>query len=320
MTPDYFATLGVPVRLGRDVAASDRRDAPYVAVVSESFARRHWPGENPLGRRFHIAENERTVVGVVGDVKVRGLEQESEPQVYLPSPQVDDNAIIGYVPKDLVVRSSLTPAALTPVLRSIIGKADPQLPISDVRTLSSIVEADTGPRRVQARVVGGFAAAAFLLAGIGVYGLLAFTVSQRKREIGVRLALGAQPADIARMVLRRGVRLAASGVVLGALLAFGAGRAIESLLFGVSPADAATFAAAVTLSLAMAVAGESLAGDARRAREPARGDPGGVRRPVSGRPNPASPRVSSARWCGSSPRSRTPAAPPAARPWPKTAA
>jgi predicted permease len=255
VTPSFFATLGIPLRLGRDVADSDTRDSPYVAVVSESFARRFWPGENPLGRRFRFAMDDRTVVGVVGDVKVRGLERESEPQVYVPSRQVADASIIGYVPKDLVIRSSVAPAALLPTIREIIAKADPQLPVSDVQTLSAVVEADTAPRRVQARVVGAFAAIAFLLAGIGIHGLLAFTVSQRTREIGVRIALGAPSGEILKMVLRRGFRLAAGGVVLGAALAYAAGRAMEALLFGVSPADVATFAAAVSLSLAMATLG-----------------------------------------------------------------
>ena len=255
VTPGFFATLGIPLRLGRDVADSDTRESPYVAVVSESFARKYWPGANPIGQRFRFAQDDRTVVGVVGDVKVRGLEQESEPQVYVPSRQVKDGDIIWYVPKDLVVRSSVAPAALLPTLRSIIAKADPQLPVSDVQTLSAVVESDTGPRRVQARVVVVFAVIAFVLSGIGIHGLLAFTVSQRTREIGVRIALGAPSGEILRMVLRRGVGLAGGGVVLGAGLAYVAGRSMQALLFGISPADAATFAAAVTLSLAMAALG-----------------------------------------------------------------
>jgi putative ABC transport system permease protein len=197
-------------------------------------------------------------VGVVGDIRVRGLERESEPQVYLPSRQQPDGSVIGYVPKDLVIRSSVAPATLLPAIRQIIAKADPELPLSDVQTLAAVVDADTAPRQVQARMVGGFAAIAFLLAGIGIHGLLAFTVSQRAREIGVRVALGATPRDILQMVLRQGLLLAAAGVVLGAVLAYAAGRAMQALLAGVNPSDGMTFSAAVALSLAMTMAGSLL--------------------------------------------------------------
>src|SRR5262249_40640336 len=151
---------------------------------------------------------EREVIGVVADVRVRGLEQSSEPQIYISYQQVEDNAIIGYIPKDLVLRISSAPAALLPAIRAAVAKADPQLPISSVRMLSEVVDADTAPRQVQLRVLGGFAMVAFLLAGIGIHGLLAFTVSQRAREIGVRMALGAEAGTIVRMVLKQGTLMA----------------------------------------------------------------------------------------------------------------
>jgi predicted permease len=258
VTPGFFSTLRVPLRRGRDVAESDTLTTPPVAVVSESLVRRMWPGENPLGRRFRFAMQDVTVVGVVGDIRVRGLERESEPQVYLSYRQVQDRSIIGYVPKDLVVRSSLPPGALVPAIRRIIAKVDPDQPISDVRRLEEIVEAETTPRRVQARVLGGFAAIALLLAGIGIHGLLAFTVSQRSREIGVRLALGAQSRDILKIVLRHSVLLAAAGSAAGVAIALAAGRAMQALLAGVSPADPAALLAAVVLSFGMTLAGSLL--------------------------------------------------------------
>jgi len=258
VTPGFFDTLGIPIRLGRDVAETDTHDAPFVAVVSDSFARRHWPGENPLGRRFNFGYHDRTIVGVVGDIKVRGLEASSEPQVYLSYQQADDGEIIGYVPKDLVVRSAEPPNRMLPSIRDIIGRADSSIPVSDVRPLAEVVAAETAPRRVQARVLGAFAGIAVLLAGIGIHGLLAFTVSHRLREIGVRIAMGAQPRDILRMVLRQGVVLAGIGVLLGVVVAYAAGRAMQALLAGVSPADGATFAAAVILSAAMALIGSLL--------------------------------------------------------------
>jgi putative ABC transport system permease protein len=255
MTPAYFATMGIPLRAGRDIAETDSAKMPFVVVVSESLARRYWPGESALGRQLKVAFKDREIVGVVADVRVRGLEQSSEPQVYLSYQQVEDGSIIGYVPKDLVVRVTSKPADLLPGIRAAVAKADPRLPISEVRMLSEIVEADTAPRQVQLRVLGGFALLAFLLAGIGIHGLLAFTVSQRAREIGVRMALGAQAGAILRMVLRQGTVLAAAGVLLGAGLAYAAGRAMQALLAGISPGDVPTFAAAIALSLAMTLLG-----------------------------------------------------------------
>ncbi len=169
-----------------------------------------------------------------------------------------DGQTLWYVPKDLVVKSSVAPAALLPAIRETLARVDPQIPVSDARTLEEIVRAETAPRRVQLAVLGAFAAVALLLAGIGIHGLLAFAVSQRTREIGVRIALGAPSREIFEMVLRRGVALAAVGTALGAALAFAAGRAMQALLAGLGPADPVTFAAAAGLTLAMTVAGSLL--------------------------------------------------------------
>jgi predicted lysophospholipase L1 biosynthesis ABC-type transport system permease subunit len=227
-------------------------------VVSESFAKRYWPGENPLGRHFKFALSERTVVGVVGDVKVRGLERQSEPQVYIPHRQVEDGAIIFYAPKDLVIRASVEPEALLPSVRRIVRQADPELPISDVRPLQAVVDADLGPRVAQIRVLSVFAALALALAGLGIYGLLSYAVSQRIPEIGLRVALGARPASILRMVVGDGARLALAGGVLGLLLAYAAGRSMQALLAGVRPADPATFLAGLGLAAVMTLAGSLL--------------------------------------------------------------
>ncbi|HEX7252373.1 MAG TPA: ABC transporter permease [Thermoanaerobaculia bacterium] len=255
VTPGYFMAMKIPLLAGRDVASTDTQKSPFVAVVSESFVRRWWPEENPIGRGFRVANDDRRVVGIAGEVRVRGLERESEPQVYLPAPQVADGDIIGYIPKDLVVRSSVAASTLLPSVRAIVGKADPQQPISDVRMVAEILEAETTPRSVQARILMGFAATALVLAGVGIHGLLAFGVSQRTREIGVRLALGAQSSEILSMVLRRGILLAAVGIAAGVTIAYGAGHAMKALLAGVSPADLATFAAAGAASLSMVILG-----------------------------------------------------------------
>lgn len=255
VTPGFFASLRIPIRGGRDVGDGDTAKHPFVAVVSESFARRHWPGQDPLGRRFTFALSEREIVGVVGDIRVRGFEQESEPQVYVPSGQVADGALIGYVPKDLVVRSNTASAAIVPAIREIVRRADPEQPVSDVRTMIDIVETQTASRRVQSRAIGAFAVVAAVLAAVGIHGLLALSVSQRSRELGVRIALGAQPRDILRMVVRQSLRLALTGIIPGIAIAYALARAMQGLLAGVGPGDPATFLAIVALSLLTTAAG-----------------------------------------------------------------
>jgi putative ABC transport system permease protein len=258
VTPQFFSTLGIPILRGRDVADGDSGDRPFVALVSASFVTRHWPNEDPIGKQFQVAFHDRTVVGVVGDVKVRGLERMNEPQVYLPAPQVPAGGLINYDPKDLVIRHAGPSAALLPVLRRIIQAADPAQPISDVRPLAEVVAGETATRRAQLLVLGALAAIALLLSGVGIHGLLAYTVSQRSHEIGVRLALGAEPAAVARMVMSEGMRLALLGVVPGVLGAYAAARGMSALLFGVEPSDPATIASVVIVVLLMALAGSLL--------------------------------------------------------------
>jgi predicted permease len=257
VTPRYFATLSIPIRRGRDVAETDTREQPFVAVVSESLARRHWPNEDPIGKRFHIADHERTIVGVVGDVRVRGLERESEPQVYLPYRQVPDGAIISYTPKDLVVRIAAPEGAdpLLPRIREIIKAADPEQPISNVRMMSEIVAEETASRVTQLRLLGALSGVALLIAGLGIHGLLTFTVSKRSQELGVRRALGAQDRGIIGLVLREGLVLALAGIAIGVAVAYAAARGMGALLFGVRPEDPLTITVAAALCLATAIAG-----------------------------------------------------------------
>ena len=257
-TPGFFAAMKIPVRRGREIEETDERTKPMVAVVSESFVRRFWPNEDPIGKHFTFATAERTVVGIVADIRVRGPEQTSEPQVYLPYTQVADGALIGYIPKDLVIRTTVPPASLVPAVRRIVRVVDPQQPVSNVRTMQDIVSDQTASRLVQVRVLGAFAAIAFLLAAVGIHGLLAFTVSTRKHEIGVRMALGAQRGTIVGMVLRQGVWLALGGVLPGIAIAYAAARGMQALLAGVQPGDAVTFAAAAGLCVAMTLAGSLL--------------------------------------------------------------
>jgi putative ABC transport system permease protein len=255
VTPGFFAALRIPIRTGRDVADSDTLDRPLVAVVSQSFVNRYWPHQDPLGRHFKMAFQDHRIVGVVGNIRVRGMESSSEPQVYFPSRQVQDGWFQFYEPKDLVVRAEGNPAALLPQIHRIVRAADGEQPVSNVRTLADIVEASTASRAIEVRVLGAFAAIAFLLAAVGIHGVLAFAVSSRAREIGVRMALGARRGDIVRMVLLRGALLAGVGAIPGVALAWYAGMTMEALLAGVKPYDGATFLAATGLCVMMTLAG-----------------------------------------------------------------
>ena len=189
---------------------------------------------------------------------VRGLERSSEPQVYIPAKQPPDSGLGGlYVPKDLVVRAPRQGGglALIPAVREIVRKVDPGQPLSNVRMMADIVGGQTADRTAQLRVLGALALLALLLAGVGIYGLLAFTVAQRSREIGVRLALGAGPSLVARMIVSEAARMAVIGVVPGVIGAYAAARGMSALLFGVQPGDPLTIVAATVLCLATAVVG-----------------------------------------------------------------
>ncbi len=256
VTPGYFAVLGIPLRAGRDVAESDTIRAPLAAVVSESFVRRYWPDTNPLGRRFTFGLAQRIVVGVVGDIRERGVERDSEPQVYLPARQRDDSAISPfYTPKDLLVRSATDSVRLVPAIRDIVHRVDPEQPVSDVRSLADIAEAETAPRLTQVRVLGAFACVAFLLVVTGIHAVLSSVVSSRTREIGIRVALGATYRSVVAMVAGQGLALGLTGIALGAVAGYAGGRMLQTLLIGVAPDDPLTFLGAVGLSLVMTLVG-----------------------------------------------------------------
>jgi predicted permease len=258
VTPGFFTSLGIPIIRGRDVSDADGPKSPFVAVVSESLAKREWPGQDPIGQRFTVAFFERTIVGVVRDVRMRGLEAEGEPQVYMPYRQIPDGYMSTYAPKDLAMKLSVPPGQVVSAVRQIVKDADPSEPVSDIRMLSDIVAQETAPREGQLRVLGAFAFIAALLAAVGIHGLLAFGVSQRVQEFGVRMAVGAQPSQVAGLVLRQGVRLALIGVVPGVVFAYLAARSLAALLAGISPADPLTFSAVVGLVALMTVAGSLL--------------------------------------------------------------
>jgi predicted permease len=262
VTPSFFDAMGIPLVAGRTFAQSDSAQAQPVAIVSQSFVTNYLGGGDAIGRTFDfLLAGTRSIVGVVGDVKFRGLERSNEPQVYLPHQQQGDNRAMGYVPKDLVIRLDSAHSdrnqmdALVPAIRRIIRNADPDQPISNVQPLSAILGGEVVGRVVQVRVLGGFAALSLLLAAVGLHGLLAFVVSARTREFGVRLALGAKPRQILTQVARQGLVLATAGVGVGLVAAYGVGRWLESVLAGVSPADGLTLAVASVVSLTLCLIG-----------------------------------------------------------------
>lgn len=240
VSPGYVGTMGIPVRAGRDLTEADARGAPLVALVSESFVEQRLGGRDAIGQTITIRDQARTIVGVVGDVRVRGLERTTEPQVYVNYTQPPDGLGGFYHPQDLVVRTRGDAASLVPAIRRVVQQVDPEQPVSHIRMLTEVVGQQTAARRAQVQVLAALAALALLLAAVGIHGLLAFTVAQRDREIGVRLALGAEPARVGRMIVGEGVRLALIGVVPGAIVAWLAGRAMQGMLFGVPALDPVT--------------------------------------------------------------------------------
>jgi predicted permease len=258
VTPGLFSTPGIPIRQGRGLSESDTANRPFVAVVSESLVRRNWPHTSPIGQHFTFAFHDREIVGVVADIHVRGLERSSEPQVYLSYQQVDDGWFAFYTPRDLIIHSTQSFATLVPAVRQIIRQADPEQPIANIRSMEEVIAGQTESRSLQMQVLMIFTGVAIVLAGLGLYGLLAFTVSMRQQEFGIRVALGAAQGDIFRMVLAQGARLALAGLLPGLGVAYLAARVMQSLLAGVRPADALTFSLAAALCLVTALLGTLL--------------------------------------------------------------
>ncbi|HEV8238321.1 MAG TPA: ABC transporter permease [Thermoanaerobaculia bacterium] len=257
VSPGYLDTMGIPLRAGRGVAAGDNATARKVAVVSEAFVREHFPNGSGLERTFKFAGEDRTIVGVVGEVKMRGLERRNEPQVYLPYNQGMDNDTY-YAPHELVLRTSGDPYGQLSAVRAIVRRADPEVPIGKVREVDEVVWNQTASRRTQVWLLGAYAALALLLAGIGIHGLLSLAVSQRQSELGLRLAIGANRREILALALAHGLRVAAIGAGVGLVLAYAAGRSLAGALAGIEPADAVTFGVAVGAAVLMTVSGTLL--------------------------------------------------------------
>jgi putative ABC transport system permease protein len=258
----YFETLGIALRRGRYLSSQDHAASEPVVVVNETMARRCWPDQEPVGQRLAWggpASHGRwmRVVGVVADVKQGALNSETEVQTYQPWLQVDDemlgeNVLGIFRGMKISVRTAVTPLAVTPSLRDQIRALDPALPVTNVQTMQDVVDTSTGPQRFNALLLGSFALLALLLAALGVGGVLATSVSRRRREIGVRMALGAQRGDVVGMVVRQGMWLALAGLAIGLPASILLARLMSSLLFEITPRDPVTFAAVTTLLLGVA--------------------------------------------------------------------
>ncbi len=250
-TADYFNTLGIPLRRGRFFSRFDRRDAPPVALVNETMARRYWPGEDPVGRKVSARLFGQVIAceiaGVVGDVRHTGLDSDPRPELFLPHLQ---NA---YGSMTYVVRTAGDPLALLPAVKKEIWAVNKNLPFTSTATVEQLVSRTLDERRFTLLLLGSFAALALLLAAVGLYGLISFTTRQRTHEIGVRMALGARARDITRLVVREGLQLALPGVAIGVAGAWALTRFLSGLLFGVSATDPVTFAALSTLLLVVAL-------------------------------------------------------------------
>ncbi|HEY6128230.1 MAG TPA: ABC transporter permease [Candidatus Acidoferrum sp.] len=250
ISPDYFKVLQTTLVRGRSFTEGDEDGKPMVAIIDESTAHKYWPDRDPLGRRVRFARNPTkpwtTIVGVVGDIKSDGLDIDGVPHIYVPTYQDNGKRL------SVVLRTSLPAALLEPQIRHEIQDIDPGLPVFGVSSMNDVLDRSLASRRFSANLVGGFAGLAVLLASIGIYGLLAYMVSQRSREIGIRMALGARPADILRMFLGKGVALAAVGIVAGLVFSASTASMMASLLYGVRPHDAAVFLIVPLLLLAVA--------------------------------------------------------------------
>ena len=226
---------------GRLLDERDGRDAPLVVVINETFAAREWPGASPLGTRIRFGSRTapwRTVVGVIGDVRERGYEPAAKSAAYVPYAQLLD----GWYPDNLIVRAAGDALAIVPAVRRTISGVDPEQPVAAVRPLQELVDLDVIDRREQAVLLTVFACLALALAALGLYGVLAHAVSQRHREIAVRVALGATRLRVIGSVTARGQWLVAAGLGIGLALAWAASRALQTLLVGVEPTDPLTFA------------------------------------------------------------------------------
>jgi predicted permease len=246
---NYFETLGIPILQGRDLTAQDNENTTRVVLVNETMANRFWPGENPLGKRFKFFGDQMftEVIGVVKNAKYNSLTENSTPFIFAPLLQNYSGNV------NLHIRTQGDPSTLTPAVREVVKGLSPNVTVLGVQTLGERINQSLNGRRSQAQLFAIIGALALLLSSIGVYGVMAYSVSQRTREIGIRMALGAPKSNVLALVVKQGMTLVGSGVVLGVVAAFALTRLMASLLFGVAAADPMTFVTTALVLVAVAV-------------------------------------------------------------------
>jgi putative ABC transport system permease protein len=245
--------LSIPLRAGRFVDVRDTATAPRIALVSETAARRYWPGANPVGKQIRVHVNEsikapREIVGVVGDVRIRGLDTDLAPVIYVPHTQYGPETMT------VVVRSAGDPSRMLPELKAILKSVGPGVAISGPQTAEDLIAASVAEPRFRTLLLSIFAIVSLALAAVGLYGVVAFSVNQRRSELGLRIALGANPGDVLRLVLREGMLPVAAGILVGLVGAGVLARVMRTLLYGVDALDPVTFGvvAATLASVALA--------------------------------------------------------------------
>jgi putative ABC transport system permease protein len=249
ISPQWFQTMRVPLRAGREFSAADNADAPKVVIVNETFARRFWGDQNPLDKRIVVGRGpaQSQVIGVAADVKNKGLAQDTQAQLYLPFQQLP------WADMNLLVRTMVPPQSITSAVRAQISAVDPDQPVAGIQTVDQIMDTDLAQPRFTMLLFGVFSATALALSIIGIYGVLAYWVAQRRYELGIRLALGAQRADILRIVVRQGFTLAIVGIGIGLMAALLLTRLMSSMLYKIGTLDLTTFAVAPLVFLGVAL-------------------------------------------------------------------
>src|SRR5262249_49635663 len=237
---DYLKAMGIPLRRGRLFTERDTKDSTHVAIINETMAKKMFPDEDPIGKRITFGQGDSNsdwyeIVGIVGDVKQYGLDQATPMQTYEPYTQQTSPSMT------LVARAAGDPTQLTAAIRNAVLQIDPEQPVANIRTLEQILSTSIAQQRFSALLLGVFATVAMLLAAVGIYGGLSYTVTQRTQEIGIRVALGAARSDLLRLVIGAGMRMTLLGVAAGLAVAFALTRLMTSLLFGLNATDPMTF-------------------------------------------------------------------------------
>ena len=245
VSPELFETAGIPLIRGRIFSEQEQRGSPRVIVINEAMAKRHWDGRDPIGQRLKFESGEREIIGVVGSTREFGPDDEPPALVYMSEYQEGERSMA------LIIQTNERPETFFPVLRRTIASLDPQLPLFEIRTMPEVLQSELGGDLILSKLLGFFGVSALFLAMIGVYGVMSYSVAQRTSELGIRMAIGAQRADILRLVVKQGSILAGAGLGIGLLIALGVTRTLANFLFSVSAFDFSTFAG-VTLSLAIA--------------------------------------------------------------------